>query len=95
MYALALDGKGELFTAHWHPSSKVSDFEEPHYHFGAVALSDSGVFIERAHIPSGRVSLEKFIRTMIEQFGITASCQDWRDRLSRSESAFQQHSTWQ
>lgn len=94
MYALELDSRGELITAHWHPSSKVSDYKDPHYHLGSVALSDTGVFLERAHIPSGRVSLEKFVRTMIEQFDIAPTCADWRDRLDRTEAAFRQHSSW-
>lgn len=94
MYALELDGHGELIAAHWHPSSKVSTYRAPHYHVGGVALSDTGVFLERAHIPSGRVSLEEFIRTMIDQFGIPPSCADWAERLDRTEAAFRRHSSW-
>lgn len=94
MYAMLNPDGQELFAAHWHPSSRSSSYTGPHYHLGGMALAETGVFMSRAHIASPRVSFEGFIRMMIEQFGIEATCADWKDRLKRTEKQFEDHRSW-
>jgi hypothetical protein len=92
MYAVIVRDQ-ELLAAHWHPTSS-SPFTEPHWHIGAAALAADGVYLERAHIPSPRVSFEKMIRFMIEQMGVPPHREDWSERLERSEALFREHSSW-
>jgi hypothetical protein len=92
IYAVSLRGR-EIIAAHWHPDSS-SPFTEPHWHIGGVALTKEGVYLERAHIPSPRVSFEHMIRFMIEQMGVTPRREDWSEALERTESVFEAHKTW-
>jgi hypothetical protein len=73
--AVSLEGK-EVIAAHWHPVSS-SPYKEPHWHIGASALSEIGIHLTRAHIPSPRVSFEQMIRFMIEQMGVAPRREDW------------------
>jgi hypothetical protein len=92
IYAVSLNGK-EVIAAHWHPASS-SPYTFPHWHIGSTALAADGVYLERAHIPSPRVSFEYMIRFMIEQMGVTPRREDWSQRLKRTESAFEDHKSW-
>ena len=94
MYEVLDGSRRELFSAHWHPRSPLSSFENPHYHICAPALSTSGVFMERAHLPTHRVSFEEFIRICIDQFGVAPAVPDWKERLHRTEQVFQQYQSW-
>jgi hypothetical protein len=75
IYAVSLEDK-EIIAAHWHPVSS-SPYKEPHWHIGASALSEIGIHLTRAHIPSPRVSFEQMIRFMIEQMGVAPRREDW------------------
>lgn len=86
-------GKREILGAHWHPIGS-SRYLEPHYHVGGPAIADTGVYLERAHIPSHRVSFEEFIRLMISELKVPPRCSDWEDRLRRTESTFKEYKTW-
>ena len=67
------------------PSPGTVPIPTPNYHVGAVTLADTGVFLERAHIRSPRVSLEEFIRLPIRDLGVKPRCDDWDERLARTE----------
>jgi hypothetical protein len=92
IYAVNLSGK-EVIAAHWHPASS-SPYIDPHWHIGAAALTQNGVYLERAHIPSPRVSFEQMIRFMIEQMGVAPHRDDWSERLKRSEAVFESDKSW-
>jgi hypothetical protein len=92
IYSVNRRGK-EVIAAHWHPASS-SPYTFPHWHIGSTALAADGVYLERAHIPSPRVSFEYMIRFMIEQMGVTPRREDWSERLKRTESAFEDHKSW-
>jgi hypothetical protein len=92
IYAVSLHGK-EIIAAHWHPASS-SPYTGPHWHIGAVALTKAGIYLERAHMPSPRISFESMIRFMIEQMGVAPHCEDWSERLARTESVFENFKTW-
>lgn len=93
MYGLQDPNGSEVFAAHWHPLGS-SPYVDPHYHVGAAALSDDGVFSPRAHIPSHRVSLEEFVRFVITQFDVEPTCDDWNERLRSTEDTFDRYKSW-
>jgi len=92
IYAVSVGGQ-EILAAHWHPASS-SPFTEPHWHIGAVALTEVGAYLEGTHIPSPRVSFEQMIRLMIDQMGVAPRRQDWSKVLERTESRFVEHRSW-
>lgn len=93
LYAVEDADRNEIISAHWHPDGK-SDITFPHWHMGSVALSETGVFLERAHIPSPRVSLEQMVGMVLGSPGVEATRSDWRERLAESERLFDQHKSW-
>ena len=95
LYAVRDADNAEILAAHWHPTGS-SPVTFPHWHFGAVALSGAGVFLERAHIPSPRISLEYVVRTVLETMpGAAPAYDDWRERLDRTEQLFDEHKSWE
>lgn len=88
----APDGR-ELISAHWHPTGNSAE-HEPHWHIGAAALADDGVFSPRAHIPSPRVSIENLVGMCITQFGCRPQKDDWEELLTRSDADFRNHRSW-
>jgi hypothetical protein len=59
-----------------------------------VALAKGDVYLDRAHIPSPRVSIEEFIRLMIEDLGVQPRADDWDSRLRKTHNAFAKYKTW-
>jgi len=84
----------KIWEAHWHPLALNSPIDIPHYHIGGTVLTEDGVYLARAHIPSPRVSIEQFVRFMIEQIGVAPHRDDWSEQLERTESLFREHSSW-
>lgn len=94
LYSIQQENGEELVSAHWHPTGN-SRVTFPHWHFGGPVLSETGVFLKRAHIPSPRIAFERIIRMAIEDVpGVEPTCDDWRDRLDSTESAFDQYKSW-
>lgn len=85
-----LDGDDKrLYDWHWHPFGK-SNFYEPHAH----TYSTDPLLPPRAHIPTGRVSLEQVIRFVIDQLGVEPLRNDWDSVLSLNEGLFELHRSW-
>ena len=60
-----------------------------------MAISPVGVFLERAHVPSPRISFEQMVRWVLETVpGVTPTRSDWFERLKRNEEIFEQHKSW-
>jgi hypothetical protein len=83
-----------IVSAHWHPLARNSRFADPHWHIGGVTLAENRVYLDRAHIPSPRVSIEEFIRLMIEEMGVEPRHEDWDARLRRTHNAFAANKSW-
>jgi hypothetical protein len=50
--------------------------------------------LERAHFPTGRVSVEEFLRLVIEAFDVRTRRRDWRAVLQQTQAAFSKWRTW-
>lgn len=93
LHTIAKPGASEIISAHWHPTGN-SGRTEPHWHVGAAALVEDGVFSPRAHIPSPRVSCEAMVRLAIEQLDVRPVRQDWDAVLESGERDFAAHRSW-
>ena len=83
---------GELvWSYHWHPSQR---FPNPHAHLGHTQLADDAVLHQKAHNPTGRVSLESVVRACITEYGATVMRDDWDKVLSLREGDFQIYRSW-
>jgi hypothetical protein len=83
---------GELvWSYHWHPGQRVPN---PHAHLGHTQLRDDAVLYQKAHNPTGRVSLESVIRACITEYGATPLRDDWDKTLALREGDFQLYRSW-
>jgi hypothetical protein len=87
----------EIITYHWHPEGLSSE-DAPHLHLksgakvGRVELTRTKG--ESAHIPTGRVALEEFLRLLIECFGVPPRKSDWRQVLRGTKEDFDRYRNW-
>lgn len=83
---------GELVLSyHWHPSSAV---QAPHTHLGHTQLAPDAVLSQKAHQPTGRVSLESVVRACITEYNVRALKEDWDKTLALREGDFQLYRSW-
>ena len=81
MYTVAdADGR-EVFGYHWHPEGR-GPFPFPHLHLEAGAMLGRPE-LQRAHFPTGRVSVEEFLRLVIDTFDVRTRRRDWRAVLQQ------------
>jgi len=86
-YAYRLDDAtgNELVSWHWHPGSRV---DYPHVHMA------SGQITDRAHLPTGRVSIESVLRLLLTDLGVSPRRANFGDILAEAEQPFIQHRRW-
>jgi len=80
-----------VWSYHWHPGSAVL---APHAHLGRTQLAADSVLSQKAHYPTGRVSLESVIRACITEYGVTPMRDDWEKTLDSREGDFQIYRSW-
>ncbi len=86
------DGE-EILGYHWHPKAR-SPFKEPHLHLGAGArIGRSELEAAKAHLPTGRVSMEDFVKLLIEAFNAKPR-KGWRTILEKTGGAFLKYASW-
>ena len=93
MYHVVADDMTEVILFHWHPDGKSTE-KGPHLHVGSSQLTPNAVVSSRAHVPTGRVSLESVIELLIQDFGVVPLRADWRETLATSRTQFHQWRTW-
>ena len=90
---LTSDGQ-EILSFHWTPEDSPPNRTFPHLHIGSVMLdADAHPLSKRfskAHIPTGRVSVEAVVRFIIEECEVEPLRSSWREILAGSEDAFVQ-----
>lgn len=82
------DTQREIVAYHWHPGEQ--GFGEPHLHIP----DHPNTYMEHAHIPSGRVSLEAFVWFLIREFKVKAHLSGYRGILEQSETQFRRFRSW-
>jgi len=80
-YALH-DDRHEILAYHWHPETSPGT-AFPHLHLEAGAQIGR-VEMQRAHLPTGRITLEDVIEMMIRDFAVTPFVDDWPDILAKT-----------
>ncbi len=81
------DGR-ELMSWRWHPQT---GFDRPHLHICGGPAS------RKAHLPTGRVSVEAVIRLLLTDFGVPpapAHAADYTGVLDAAERDFVTHRRW-
>jgi hypothetical protein len=92
-YTIETEDAEEILGYHWHPDSP-SPFKYPHLHLGKGAqIGRRELEGAKLHLPTGRVSMEDFIRLVVEVFNARAR-EDWRDVLSRTARRFWDFASW-
>ena len=82
----------EILSFHWHPNSR-SHLTTPHLHLHQGAQVQQSA-LARAHVPTGRVALEEFLRMVITDFEVKPLRPDWDDALTESQAGFDSSRTW-
>jgi hypothetical protein len=85
VYRLDDDAGRELIAWHWHAGSRVS---YPHAHMTGLAVSS------RAHLPTGRVSIESVLRLLLDDLGVPARRPDYAEVLAEAERLFIGRRRW-
>lgn len=79
-----------LIAYHWHPDTR-KEITWPHLHLpGHTTPLD----LRKAHVPTGRVSVEAVLRFAIDELQVQPMRGDWRTVLSETEAAFHKWRTW-
>lgn len=86
VYDCQNDAPCEIVAYHWHPQSPITT---PHVHF-----KSGGVHIGRAHLPTGRISIESVVEFLIRDLGVKPKRQDWEDIVTRNRDLFEQYRSW-
>ena len=92
-YTIETEDAEEILGYHWHPDSR-SPFKYSHLHLGRGArIGRSELEGVKAHLPTGRVAMEDFIRLLIEVFNARPR-RDWKEVLQTTVERFWQHASW-
>lgn len=91
-YTLEDEAGREVVAYHWHPAQR-SRVTAPHMHLGAGAGALRDEF-HRAHLPTGRVSLEDVLRLAISEFAVKPLRPDWETILDDALRAFKAWRSW-
>lgn len=92
-YHIVTEDQAEVILFHWHPDSQ-SDLPWPHAHVGSSQITSHAVLSGFKHVPTGRVSLESVIRSLITDMGVVPKRPGWEAVLDDSEDRFRQWRTW-
>jgi len=84
-YRLDDDAGRESVAWHWHPGSRIT---HPHVHVAGLAIG------ARAHLPTGRVSIESVLRLLLDDLGVPARRPDYADVLAEAERLFIRQRRW-
>lgn len=91
-YTLGESEGPEILSYQWHPNVPGS-VSFPHLHVLHGARLGRHEF-ERAHLPTGRVTLEDFVRLLIDDFAVPPAREDWEQALEESRREFESDRSW-
>ena len=77
------DSQGhEILAYHWHPEGR-SQVTRPHLHLGYGARLGRSE-LQKAHLPTGHVSMGEVLRCLIDHFGVATLRKDWSKILDQT-----------
>lgn len=82
------DGR-EILLFHWHPSTGQAP---PHLHVSNPAPGNP--YTRRAHVPTGRVTVEAIVRFVLTELGAVPGRPDWLTVLDECDVTFDRFKTW-
>lgn len=86
-YRLTTAAGAELVAWHWHPAPLPGP-DLPHLHAASGPLS------HKAHLPTGRVSIESVFRLLVNDLGVPVRRDDHTHVLDEAERVFIEHRRW-
>ena len=93
-YTIETEDAEEILGYHWHPDA-LSQFKEPHLHLGSGARTGRPELeTTKAHLPTGRVSMEDFLQLLIEVFNAQPKKSGWEAVLQKTSGAFWKYASW-
>ena len=91
-YTLQEAEGAEILSCQWHPGAPNS-VRFPHLHIRQAA-GPGREELQRAHLPTGRVALENFVRLLIVDFGVPPEKDNWEGELAKSLAEFEEDRSW-
>ena len=79
--------RDKVLGYHWNPNSSRDDPAFPHVHVHSNR-EIGGKSLGKIHLPTGKVSLEAFIRLLIIELGVASCRTDWESALEQTEATF-------
>lgn len=89
-FTLSTADEREIVAYHWHPQNQSVTY--PHLHIGSAR--GAGDVATRAHYPTGRVTLEMFVRMLINEFNVEPLEPDWVKILAATERKHERRRSW-
>lgn len=77
----------EIVGYHWNPEAREGEPSFPHVHVYGGRVVD-GKHVSKMHLPTGRVSLEAFVRFLITELDVVPLRAGWEDVLREAELFF-------
>jgi hypothetical protein len=90
-YAIEDQAGNEVLAFHWHPH--VVGTTTPHLHVRSARHEDIPR-LGKAHIPTGRISVEQVLRLLLADLDVEARRDDWREVLGESQGLHETWRTW-
>lgn len=91
------DESDEIVIYHWTPNAEEGQRTFPHLHIGRSTLNSkygsSPCNLHNLHLHTDRVSVEQFIMTLIEEFGVIPLNRRWYSVLRSSHGTFARYRT--
>lgn len=96
-YQFATSDGDDLITFHWTPEAKETAQKKfPHMHIGTKLLANDTPMLpgrlNKAHIPTARVSIKSVVRFAIEEIGVRPLRKNWHRDLETGDATFQRWS---
>ena len=98
IYEITDSQGGPLFDFHWHPDGE-SRVTTPHMHIRpsikvAAEIVDLYRAVTKAHIPTGRISLEDVLRFLVDELDVEPLRADWETVLSGTDERYRLWRSW-
>jgi hypothetical protein len=88
-YTLYDEDETEVLAYHWHPN-----VGPPTTHLHLYQASGAVAYLAKRHMPTERISVEEFLRFVIEELRVQPIRNDWSDILKSNYQLHRRYRTW-